>query len=378
MREYRLDRAALCCLLSGAALLLTSLGVAAKDIVIGQVAAFTGAQSSSGRAIRAGIKLYFDSVNRGGGINGDRIRFITRDDEYKADETVRLVKAMIEEDAPMALIGALGTANIEALVKDGVLTRTGVPLVGAISGASSMLGAANVFVTKASYRDEVDQLFELVARTGTSRVAVVFQNDSLGKDVLTAAQLSAPKQGMTLVAQAPYERNTTQVEGAVAAVMKAEPQLIYLAAVTSAAIEFIKRYRSAGGTAQVYGLSVIDVATLLRTLGPDMARGFAFGALQPLTAARKYAIVREYQQLRATSEDKDLAERSLEGFIAAKALVHALRLSRAVNAQAVLRALSGMRGVDLGDYYIDFTRPDRTGSRFVEFAIIGRAGKIEH
>lgn len=365
-------------LLCGCALLSASFAAAAKDIVIGQVAAFTGAQSSSGKAIRAGIKLYFDSVNRIGGINGDRIKFVTRDDEYKADETVRLVKAMIEEEAPMALIGALGTANIEALIKDGVLARTGIALVGAISGASSMLGAQNVFVTKASYRDEVDQLFELVARTGTNRVAVVYQNDSLGKDVLAAAQQSAPKQGMTLVAQAPYERNTTQLENAVAAVMKAEPQLVYLAAVTSAAIEFIKRYRGAGGAAPIYGLSVIDVETLLRSLGPDMARGFAFGALQPLTAARKYAIVREYQQLRAASNDGDLAERSLEGFIAAKTLVVALRQSRAVNAQAVLRTLAALRGIDLGDYFIDFTRPDRTGSRFVEFAIIGRAGKIEY
>lgn len=378
MRESGVGRQWFSRLACGLALLFACLGASAKDIVIGQVAAFTGAQSSSGKAIHAGIKLYFDSVNRAGGINGDRIKFVSRDDEYKADETVRLVKAMIEEEAPMALIGALGTANIEALIKDGVLTRTGIPLVGAISGATSMLGAPNVFVTKASYRDEVDQLFELVSRTGTNRVAVVYQNDSLGKDVLGAAQQSAPKQGMTLVAQAPYERNTTQLEGAVASVMKAEPQLVYLAAVTSAAIEFIKRYRSAGGAAQIYGLSIIDVETLLRALGPDLARGFAFGALQPLTAARKYAIVREYQQLRAASTDRDLAERSLEGFIAAKTLVVALRQSRAVNAPAVLRALTVMRGVDLGDYFIDFSRADRTGSRFVEFAIIGRAGKIEY
>lgn len=359
-------------------LLLVSFGATAKDIVIGQVAAFTGAQASSGKAIRAGIKLYFDSVNRAGGINGDRIKFVTRDDEYKADETVRLVKAMIDEEAPTALIGALGTANIEALIKDGVLTRTGIPLVGAISGATSMLGAPNVFVTKASYRDEVDQLFELVARTGTSKVAVVYQNDSLGKDVLASAQLAAPKHGMVLATQTPYERNTTQVESAVAAVVKAEPQMVYLAAVTSAAVEFIKKYRSTGGTAPIYGLSVIDAETLLRSLGPELARGFAFGALQPLTAARKYGIVREYQQLRAAANDRELAERSLEGFIAAKTLVVALRQSRAANAQAVLRALTVMRGVDLGDYFIDFTRTDRTGSRFVEFAIIGRGGKIDY
>lgn len=350
----------------------------ARDYVVAQVAAFTGAQASSGKAIRAGIRLYFDQVNRTALLGADRIKLVTRDDEYRADETVRLVKEVLEQDQPIALIGALGTANIEALIKDGVLTKTNIPLVGAISGASSMIGAPNVFVTKASYRDEVDQLFELIARSGQDRAAVVHQNDSLGKDVLASAEQSAPRHRMTLTVKTSYERNTTKVEPAVQAVLKSDAQVVYLAAVTSAAIEFIKQYRASGGAAQIFGLSIIDVEALLRALGPELARGYAFGALQPVSTSAKYAIVREYRKLRANSTDRDLAERSLEGFIAAKTLVAALRQSRAQNSAALIKGLAGLKGVDLGDYFIDFTRPDRTGSRFVEFAIISRNGRIEH
>ncbi|HEX6530424.1 MAG TPA: ABC transporter substrate-binding protein, partial [Burkholderiales bacterium] len=135
--------------------LLASAPAWAKEIVVAQVAAFTGAQASSGKAIRAGIKLYLDHVNRNGGIGGERIRLSTYDDGYKAEETVRLVKHILEKEPPIAFIGVLGTANNEALIKDGVLKRANVPLIGAISGATTMIGAPNVFVTKASYRDEV-------------------------------------------------------------------------------------------------------------------------------------------------------------------------------------------------------------------------------
>jgi branched-chain amino acid transport system substrate-binding protein len=365
------------------ALALLSVGLlgktaVARDITIAQVAAFSGAQAPSGKAIRAGIKLYFDHVNRTGGINGDRIKFITRDDHYKSEETVKLVQELIEQESPVAFIAALGTANVEALIKDGVLTRSNIPLVGAISGASTMIGAPNVFVTKASYRDEVRELFELVTRSGVKRLAIFYQDDSLGRDVLQSAESAAPALGISIVARARYERNTTNVDDAVMQVLKSDHQFVYLAAVTTAATEFIKQYRAKGGAAQIYGLSVIDPATLLKTLGPDTARGYAFGVLSPLSTARKFAIVREYHELRKSAEDADLAERSIEGFIAAKTLVHALRQSKTPSPAVTLKAVSTMKSVDLGDYWIDFSRTGQTGSQFVEFAIIGAKGRIDH
>lgn len=349
----------------------------AKDIVVAQVAALTGAQALSGKAIRAGIKLYIDKVNREGGIDGNRIRFVSYDDGYKADETVRLVKEIGARESPIAFVGILGTANNEALIKDGVLARTHVPLVGAISGASSMVGAPYVFVTKASYRDEVRRLFDILSLIGNTRVAVLYQNDGFGKDILSGAEQAAPSLGIKLVAKAPYERNTTKVDAAVNEVLKADPQVVYLGAVTSAAVEFIKQYRQRGGTAQIYGVSVIDVAGLQRSLSNELLEGYGLGVLWPLTTTRSVALIREYQKLATAAKDPDLAERSMEGYIAAKVLVRGLRQAHSSPA-SLAKVLSAMNDVDLGDFYLDFTHKDRTGSQFVDFAILDKAGKIHH
>ena len=368
-RSIRVLAAALC--------LLASAQAWSKEIVVAQVAAFSGAQALSGKAIRAGIKLYLDHVNRAGGIGGERIRLVSYDDGYKAEETVRLVKEILAKEAPIAFIGVLGTANNEALIKDGVLARANVPLVGAISGATSMIGAQNIFVTKASYHDEVRRLFDILSLIGNTRVAIVYQNDGFGKDILTGAELAAPKVGIQLVAKAPYERNTTKVDAAVSAVLKSDPQVVYLGAVTSAAVEFIKQYRQRGGTAQIFGVSVIDVEAMKRSLSNDLMEGYGLGVLWPLTTTRSVAIIREYQQLAAAAKDPDLAERSMEGYIAAKVLVQALRQTRASPA-ALAKAVRGMKDVDLGDFFIDFTHKERTGSQFVDFAIVDRVGKIHH
>ena len=355
--------------------LLASAQAAGREIVVAQVAAFTGAQASSGKAIRAGIKLYFDHVNQAGGVGGDRLTLITYDDGYKAEETVRLVKEVLAKEAPMAFIGVLGTANNEAIIKDGILARANVPLVGAISGASTMIGAPNIFVTKASYRDEVRRLFELLALIGINRVAIVYQDDGFGKDIVSGAEQAAPATRMNLVVKAPYERNTTNVRSAVQAVLKSDAQVVYLGAVTSAAAEFVRQYRQARGTAQIYGVSVIDVNGMKRSLNGDELAGYGFGVLWPLTTVRTFPMVREYQQLAVAAKDPDLAERSMEGYIAAKVLVHALRQSRSSPA-ALTKTVRGMKGIDLGGFFVDFTQPKQTGSQFVEFAILNKGGHV--
>ncbi len=357
--------------------LLVSSQAWTKEIVVAQVAAFSGAQALSGKAIRAGIKLYLDNVNRSGGIGGEPIKLLTYDDGYKSEETVRLVKEILAKEHPIAFVGVLGTANNEALIKDGILARANVPLIGAISGATSMIGARNIFVTKASYRDEVKRLFDLLSLIGNTRVAVVYQNDGFGKDILAGAELAAPKVGIKLVAKLPYERNTTKVEAAVSEALKADPQVVYLGAVTSAAVQFIKQYRQRGGTAQIYGVSVIDVEALKRSLSNDLLEGYALGVLWPLTTTRNVAMIREYQQLANAAKDPDLGERSMEGYIAAKVLVYGLRRTRA-SPPALAKAVQGMKDVDLGGFYIDFTGKDRTGSQYVDFAIVDRTGKIQH
>jgi len=280
-------------LMLGAAVLLAGLVSASawgRDIVIAQVAPFSGPQAPSGKAIRAGIQLYFDSINAAGGINGAKIRLVTKDDGYRPADTVRLVKETIAAEKPVAFIATVGTANLEALKKDGALVTAGVAMVGGVSGASSMIGAPNIFVTKATHHDEVDRLFRIVTMVGLNRVALVYQNDTFGKDVVTGAEIAAAKTGVKILASAPYERNTTNVGPAVEVVLKSDAPLIYLIAVTTAAIEFIKQYRGRGGKAQIYGLSVIDSSAVAAKLGPELARGYAFGTVIPPRSAQTFAI----------------------------------------------------------------------------------------
>ena len=344
------------------------------DIVVGQVAPFSGPQAVTGKAIRAGAKLWIDEVNARGGVRGQRIRFVTRDDAQKPEETVRLVKEMIAQDAPTALIGTVGTSNLEALKQDGVLEKSHVSMVGAISGATSVLTARGMYPVKASYREEVDRLFRQLGEMGRTRVAVVYQDDGLGRDALAGAQASAKTYGLTLVAQSGYARNTTEVGKAVDEMVKQTPDVIFLAATTAAAIEFTSRYQAAGGRAGLYGMSIIDVQALLKKLGPDRARGFAFSLVLPTDDRLDREVVRDYLRLSQSAKDPDLSSRSLEGFIAAKALVRALERS-SPGAAALTETLERGFETDVGGHRLTFGK-GQAPSRYVDFAVLGAGGRL--
>jgi len=346
------------------------------EIVVGQVAPFSGPQAVTGRAIHAGAKLYFDSVNANGGVKGQKIRFVTSDDEQKPEQTVRLVTEMIRTESPVAMLGTVGTTNLEALAKDGALERSRIPMVGAISGSTTVARSAGMLVVKASYRDEVDRAFAILSNLNMRRVGVVYQDDGLGKDMLAGADASAKRRGIELVLRAGYARNTTDTSLVVDKMIQAAPQAIFLGATTAAAIDFMDRYHRVGGTVPIYGMSIIDFEAVLNRMGPERARGYAFSSVLPLPSQERLPIVREYQAQRATSKDKDLSGRSIEGYIAAKVLVWALQRTPRAGPGAVETALAVPGGIDLGGFTLDFSRPGEFGSRVVNFAILGKGGRI--
>ncbi|MDA7418276.1 ABC transporter substrate-binding protein [Xenophilus arseniciresistens] len=364
-----------------AGLALSGLGLplarAADPLVIAQVAPFSGPQAVTGRAVHAGAKLHFEAVNARGGIKGRPIKFVTRDDAQKADQTIKLVREVIAQEAPIALLGTVGTTNLEALAKYGVLVQQRVAMMGAVSGASSIARAQGMHVVKASYHDEVARLFRNLSTMGVQRVGLVNQDDGLGQDVLVGAEAAARQFGIQLVANATYARNTTAVGPAVAQMVKAQPQAVFLGATTAAGIEFVKQYRAAGGAgAMLYGMSIIDTDALRKALGDDGARGYAFSVVLPLPSDQGRAVVRDYQALRNAAKDPDLSARSIEGFVAARALTQVIEGLGNPTAASVATALNAAKAVDVGGYTLDFSLGDQTASRYVDFAMFGAGGRI--
>jgi len=335
----------------------------------------------TGSHIRAGVQLCFDSVNAHGGVNGVKLRLATRDDGYKAEETVKLTRQLIRESQPIALIGIVGTGNVEALIRENVLADSGIPLVGARTGANSMIHPVNpwIFQVRASYAEEVDRVVAQFTTVGLTRLAVFYQDDPFGKDGLTSAEASAAKAKAELVAKAAYPKNTTKVEDAVKTIAAAQPQGVIMVSNTAASAEFLKQSREAGNDAQFIALSVTDGPQVAKRIGGEVAHGFGVVQVMPDPNNRGVSVVRELQESYRTFQPKDieLNHTLLEGYVAAKVLVEGLRRAGPNPTSKRLRdALESMRDYDAGGLFISFGPGSHAGSRYTDITVLNREGHL--
>jgi len=365
-------------------LLLLGLGPltsAAGEIVIGQIAAFSGPLAPTGSHMRAGAQLCFDAVNAEGGVHGATLRLIAKDDGYKSDETVRLARTMLKESQPLAFIGFVGTGNVEAMLEQKVLSEAGIPLIAVRSGAASLVRRNDpfLFITRASYAEEVEKITEQYVTTGYTRFAILFQNDAFGLDVLASAEQAITRAGGFLVAKGSYAKNTTEVEAAVKTIGAAKPQAVIMIANTAASAEFVKQSRAAGYFAQFVALSVTDAAQVVSRIGADKAEGLVLTQVVPDPNSRAVPLIREVQDNFAKFAPKEVTANHtfVEGYLGAKVLVEALRRAGPNPTRKKLRdTLEAMKNYDAGGVFITFSANRHAGSRFVDITILNRAGKL--
>ncbi len=356
-------------------------GAQAGDLVIGQVAPLSGVLASTGKQMVLGPKIYFDHINSKGGIHGARIRHVVYDDGYKVDETVRLTRRLIDDDKAVALVGYAGTANVGELLKQGILSQARIALVAPYTGGEPLRKPfnPNVFHIRAGYADEAEHMVHHLTTLGIKRIGVFYQNDAFGKAGLAGVEQALEKRGLKLAGSASYERNTDDVSGAVAQLAAAHADAIIMISVNKSTAGFVKAYRAAGGAAQLFNISVVDPAELVKLGGQANVHGLGIAQVVPYPYSPTLPVIKEYRELfrKYAPADAAISYTSFEEFIGAKVLVEGLRRAGPnPTPEKVLQALESLGTFDAGGFQVSFSRDNRIGSKFVEVTVIGRDGTL--
>jgi branched-chain amino acid transport system substrate-binding protein len=360
---------------------------AAPDIVVGQVASLSGSNGADlGQGLRDGALAYFAEVNAAGGVGGRKLRLVSRDDKYDANETVAQTKALIEAEKPVALLGYRGTANTIALVKDGVLQREGIALVGTLTGATEVQGAPNIFHARTSYRDEITQLVYQLSRIKVNRISVLYADDAFGRSGLQAVTDALRAGNQTLVESAAYDKAPEKVgvsiKSAATKLGAKVPQAIVMVAVGEPVYDFIRAMRESNGSIALYGLSVVNPDAVIAKVGAQNARGIGFSQVFPFPYVDSSQLIRDYRiALKRHVPAAQPSYFSLEGYVYARVLTEALRRAGGLSGTAadrarVLDALTKLPEIDMGGFFIKFYPDTRNGSKFTELTIISSNGRL--
>lgn len=358
----------------------TALASHAADIVIGQVAPLSGVLATTGAQMVLGGKIYFDEINARGGIYGSKIKVQVADDGYKVDETVRLTKEMLAKPEVVALYGFAGTANVGKLLSEKVLDDGAAPLVAPYTGGEPLRSPFNpwIFHVRAGYADEAEHMVQQITTLGMKRIAVMYQDDGFGKAGLAGVEAAVARRGLKLSVAAGYERNTDKVEDTVTKIRASDAQAVIMISINKPTARFTRLYREASGGAQLYNISVVDPAEIVKLAGLKNAHGLGISQVVPYPYQPKLAAVLEYQKLlKKYAPDQHINYTSFEQFLGAKVLVEGLRRAGPNPTRAkLIKALESLDRFDLGGITVSYAPDNRIGSRYVEVTVIGSTGKL--
>ena len=351
-------------------------GISADRILIGQSAAFSGTPADEVKQATAGANLYFDGVNRRGGVAGRKIVLESLDDGFEPKRTVENTHKLIEEKKVFALFLYRGTPTTEAALP--ILTEAKVPLIAPVTGATSLHEPMQryVFNVRTRYRDEVEKTVAQISTMGMQKLAVFASNDSFGKDAQTGLLASAKIHKLPAPVIATYERNTVAVDAAVATILAAQPQAVFMFCTAKPCDAFIRKYRAAGGFQPLFTLSNVSSQVFLAGLGP-LARGLGITQVFPNPRDITIGVVKEFREaLKSHSELSD-SYPTFEGFVAARILTEGLRRAGATpTREGLVNAMETMKGADLGGVSVDYSPNSHTGSKYVELTVIGKNGML--
>ena len=152
-------------------------------------------------------EAYFKMVNDKGGINGRKVTLISYDDQYTPPRTTEVVRKLVEQDEVLAVYGNLGSASNAAIQR--YMNAKKVPHLFLGVGADRFNDPkAYPWTTPymPSYEGEGSLYAKNILKTmPNAKIAVLYQNDDFGKDLLKGLKKGLGDKASMVVAEASFE-----------------------------------------------------------------------------------------------------------------------------------------------------------------------------
>jgi branched-chain amino acid transport system substrate-binding protein len=178
-------------------------GTSATEIKVGQTIAYSGPASAYGQLGKA-EDAYFKWLNAKGGINGRKINFITLDDGYSPPKAVENARKLVESEQVAVVFNVLGTPLNTAIRP--YMNQKKVPQLFIAAGATTFndpqhfpwtMGWQPNLQAEATFYAQ-----HLLKSKPDAKVAVLYQNDDFGKDLLNGLTTALGDKAKTMIVDA--------------------------------------------------------------------------------------------------------------------------------------------------------------------------------
>ena len=252
-------------------------GVTSTTVTIGSSGPLTG-EAAAAAGVLNGAEAYFKYVNGRGGVNGRQIKFTYLDDGYDPSRTVENVRELVQQDNVFALFSVVGT-NENLAIRD-FTNAAGIPQVFSAAGATTFGRDYAKYPWTIGYLPPYSEEGALYAKqilatsAATAKIAVLYQSDDYGKDLLAGFRKGLGARAKQLIVQTVgYDPTANDVQSQVAQLNASGANTFMIFAFGKFAIQSFVYANKLGWKPQIYVNDVASASSIMLLNPQSTAEG---------------------------------------------------------------------------------------------------------
>ncbi|MCU4183832.1 ABC transporter substrate-binding protein [Acidiferrimicrobium sp. IK] len=229
-------------------------GNSSGDYVVGATLGLTGPLAEVSNGYRQGIAAYFDSVNKAGGINGHKVKFIPLDDSDDVTTGVANARQLVNSDHVSLMyyiLSNIQAANASFLAQNQVVTLSQAVDSGILNPPQHLVFAGGVVepdeaVPMLSFGES-----KLPHGAKGSKAAVIVGESAALQQLATQLGKGAKARGMTVTSSQVVPFSSTDLSSEADTFASQKPDIIYSGLITTQEASFVRALRQRGFTGPI-------------------------------------------------------------------------------------------------------------------------------
>jgi len=289
---------------------------------------------------------YLASINERGGVHGRKIRHQVFNDGYEPEKAIDCFN-QVQKAGAFALMMSYGSPTGAKYAQMALNNK--VPYFAAGAGPIFFYEPVNryLFVSRNSFIGEGKKTVEhLWNDLKLRRYAAIFQDDAGGSMILQGVRKPLEALGAPMVALGSFKRNTLDVDGAIAQVRAANPEVVFLLGPYTPHVEVLKKAKDIGWKPLFVAIGPRDPLTK----AGEAAEGVIITQVMPPPDRTDLpGIVQLRNLLKKHAPNEKPSYYSVEGFASAMIFVEGLkRAGRKLSREKFVDSVESIRKLDLG------------------------------
>lgn len=257
-----------------AAAAMLSTGAYAADIKVGVIGPFTGGSASMGVSMRDGVRLAAKEINAAGGIDGNKIVLVERDDEAKNERGVQIAQELINNEKVAATLGYINTGV--ALASQRFFQEAKIPVINNVATGTLITrqfpNAAENYIFRTSAADNIQAPMiakEAVEKRGLKKVAILADSTNYGQLGREDLEKALKTYGITAVATEKFNLGDVDMTSQLLRAKNAGAEVILTYAIGPELAQIANGMAKLGWKKPMIGSWTLSMASFIDTAGKN-------------------------------------------------------------------------------------------------------------